>query len=56
MHWMHQVRAFAQQAISLADRIANQIQFTMLQVTQAAVDDACGTAGDARSEVILLDQ
>ena len=56
MHWVHQVRAFAKQAISLPYRFANQIQFSMFQVTQAAVDDACGTAGDARSEVILLDQ
>ena len=53
---MHQVRSFAQQAFALAHRFPYQIEFTVLEVAQAAVNDASRPAGDARGEIVLLDQ
>jgi hypothetical protein len=50
------MRAFAQQPLALAQGFADQIEFAVFQVAQAAVDDAGGTAGDAAGEVVLLDQ
>jgi hypothetical protein len=53
---MHEVRFFPKQLFPLAERFPNQTYFTVLQITQAAVNDARGAAGYSRSEVILLDQ
>jgi hypothetical protein len=56
VYGMYQVRAFAEQAFTLAHRFAHQIKFAMLQVSEAAMDDACRPAGHSRSEIVLLDQ
>ena len=53
---MNQVRPFAQQSFSLANRLANQFQFAVLEVTESTVDDASGAAGDARRKIVLFDQ
>lgn len=53
---MHQVRALAQQPFPFANRFPYEIDFAVLQVTQAAVNDAGGAAGGAGGEVVLLDQ
>ena len=56
LNGMDQVRALAQQAFPFANRFPNQIDFAVLQVAQAAVNDAGGAAGDAGGEIVLLDQ
>ena len=56
MYGMHQVRALLQQAPAFEQRLADQSELGMLQVAQAAVDDARGAAGGAGGEVVLLDQ
>ena len=56
MERLDQVGAFGEKAFALAHRFPNQTQFTMLQVSQAAMNDARGTARNARGEVILLQQ
>jgi hypothetical protein len=53
---IHQVRPFLQQPLPLAYRLLHQRQLSVFQIAQAAVNDAGRTAGDARSEVVLLDQ
>ena len=53
---MHQVRLLLQQAPPLLQRLAHQPDLRVLQVTQAAVNDARRTAGGAGGEVMLLDQ
>ena len=53
---MNQVRFFAQQSLTLAQRLANQPYIAMLQVLQSAMNDARGAAGNARGEVLLLDK
>ena len=53
---MYQVRALAEQAITLAHRLADEAQFAMFQVTQAAMNNARGAAGNPGGEIILLDQ
>lgn len=53
---MDEVRSFAEKALSLSHRLPNEADFSMLQVTQPAVDDASGAAGHAGREIILLDQ
>ena len=53
---MHQVRAFAEQAFPLADRFAYKIEFAMLEVSQAAVNDARGPASHPRGEIVLFEQ
>ena len=56
VHGMHQVRPFPQQCFAFPQRFPHQAQLAVLQVTQSAVDDARGTAGHSRGEIILLDQ
>ncbi len=53
---MHQVRALAEQAFALADGFAYQIEFAVLEVAQAAVNDSSGPAGHARGEIVLFDE
>src|SRR5215467_4123008 len=50
------MRELAQQAFAFKQRFAHQADFTMLQVTQSAMDDPGGTAGGAGGEIILLNQ
>lgn len=56
MNGMDQMRPLAQQPLALAQGFADQIEFSMFEVAQAAVDDARGAASHTRSEVILLNQ
>src|ERR1700751_3750590 len=56
MDGLHQVRAFAQQSFAFADGFPDQIEFAMFQVAQAAVNNAGGSAGPSRAEVVLLNQ
>jgi len=56
MDRLHQVRAFAQQSFALADGFPHQVEFAMFKVAQTAVDDASGSAGYTRAEVVLLNQ
>ena len=56
MQGLDQVRAFGQKPFALAHRLPNQAQFAMLQVAEATMNDASGAAGNARGEVILLQQ
>ena len=55
LNGMDQVGTLAQQAFPFADRFPHQIDLTVLQVAQSAVNDSGGTAGNAGREVILLD-
>jgi hypothetical protein len=52
----YQVWAFAQQPLALPQRLTNQPEFAMLQISQPAVDNPRGTAGRARRKIILLEQ
>ena len=56
MQGLDQVRAFGEKAFALAHRFPNQAQFTMLKVAQATMNDAGRAAGNARGEVILLQE
>jgi hypothetical protein len=56
VYGMHQVRAFAEQALALVNRFAYQIKFAMLEVSQAAVNDAGGPASNARGKIVLFDE
>ncbi len=56
MHGVDQVRAFAEQTLALAHRLADQVEFAVFEVAQAAVNDPGRTAGDARGKIVLLDQ
>ncbi len=56
MYGMHQVRSLLQQAPAFEQRLADQSELAVLQVAQAAVDDAGGAAGGAGGEVMLLHQ
>jgi hypothetical protein len=53
---MYQVRAFAEQAFALAHGFPYQIKFTMLEIAQTTMNDACRPAGHPRGEIVLLDQ
>jgi hypothetical protein len=53
---MHQMLSFAQQALSLANGLADQRNFTVLEIAEAAMYDSRRSAGHPRSEVVLLDQ
>jgi hypothetical protein len=53
---MHQVRTFAQKAIPLPHRFADQAQFAVFQIAETPMDDARGAACNPRSEIILLDK
>ncbi|OLE14703.1 MAG: hypothetical protein AUG89_00860 [Acidobacteria bacterium 13_1_20CM_4_56_7] len=56
MQRLDEMRAFGEKAFALAHRLANQAQFTMLQISQATMNDAGGAARNAGGEVILLQQ
>jgi hypothetical protein len=53
---MDQMRPLAQEPFPFAQRFPNQTQFAVLKISQAAVNDSRGAAGDSRSEIVLLDQ
>ena len=52
----HQMRGLLEEALTLMQRFPNHSQLTVLQITQPAVDNACGAAGGAAGEVVLLHQ
>jgi hypothetical protein len=56
MDWMHQVRTLPQQALPFAQRLAYHPDLSVLEVTQAPVDNSGGAAGGAGSEIVLLNQ
>ena len=50
------MRLLAQKQLAFLQAFADQPQLSVLQVTQAAVDNARGPAGGARGEIILLEK
>jgi len=50
----HQVRGHAEQHLALAERLADQAEFVVFQVAQAAVDQLAAGRGGVRGEVVLL--
>jgi hypothetical protein len=50
------VRILGQESLSFLQRFADQRYFTVLEVTQPAVDDASRTARRARSEIVLFQE
>lgn len=56
MDWPDQVRPFVEQALAFVKRLANQANLGVFQITQASVDDACGTTGCASGKIILFEE
>jgi hypothetical protein len=50
------MRLLTQEALAFAQRFADQRNLAMLQVSQAAMNDASGAASRARRKVVLLEQ
>ena len=50
------MRRRAQQHLALAQRLAHQPEFAVLQIAQAAVDELRGRRRGAGGEIVLLDQ
>lgn len=53
---MNKVGSLAQQAFALTQGFTDQVELSMLEIAQAAVNDARRAAGNAGSEIVLLDQ
>ena len=53
---MDQMRPFPQQTLPLPERFPHQIHLSMLEIAQPAMNDASGSAGGSRSEIVALNQ
>src|SRR5579864_7591928 len=56
LQWMHKVRILSQKLLPLPQRLTNLCKFTLLQVSQTAMNQPRRSASCAGAKILLLDQ